>query len=427
MQKLVGMYGYPELCCFQCTGHWNNDMANHLPPAVTDQLREQLDGRGWRLRFPEPLESEYQEDYAKRYQSHVTLAMLLGLVALIACGIGDWMWMRDRYSMMWVIRLAVCIPMLILFMLARRPSSRPWLQWLILLDAQAGALGILIFAGMALPPIRYYYEGGILLVMLVVFVLSRQQFWYGLLSAAIMASMSNAFILVINHSDQLVLLSREFILCFGMIFVLTGNFLIDRSLRQHYLQMRLLDLDNRGLEATNLRLQYLTAIDGLTMIANRRALDSSLSTEWTRALRKKESISLLMIDVDNFKQYNDMYGHLAGDSCLRDIASTLRPFARRPGDLAARYGGEEFAVILTGTQESDALAVAESIRNEIVALSIPHSRSSHGAVTVSIGVASMIPHASHRQEDLYAQADQALYRAKRSGRNRVVATGEFRA
>lgn len=391
-----------------------------MEPAILDSLKAQLEDKGWRLRFPDPLEGEYQHDYAVRYQGHIVLAMLLGLLAIVGSGVGDWLFMRDILYRLWMVRLLIATPMFALLLLARQRKFLPYTQPLISASACVGLLGVLSFSHLARDPITHYYGSGIILVMLLVFVLSRQQFYWGLLTAALMDVMMNAFLVLVDHADWEMMIVRNFIFFVSTLFALTGAFLIERSLRQNYLQARLLDFGNRGLEEANIRLHYLTAIDGLTNIANRRSLDTTLRTEWQRALRKKEQLTLLMIDVDHFKLYNDTYGHQAGDLCLQEVASKLKPFARRPGDLAARYGGEEFAVVLTATSPEDAVHIGETIRNEILRLSIPHRHSQHGTVTASIGVAVMVPNNQLSPDDLYQAADEALYRAKRGGRNRVI-------
>jgi diguanylate cyclase (GGDEF)-like protein len=132
----------------------------------------------------------------------------------------------------------------------------------------------------------------------------------------------------------------------------------------------------KQLEEANRILQQLSSQDGLTGIANRRHFDGELSREWRRALRSKTPLSLLMLDIDGFKAYNDFYGHQKGDECLRSVASTLKAVVKRPGDLCARYGGEEFAVILPGTRFEGAVRMAEAFRAAIEALRIPLKRAS---------------------------------------------------
>lgn len=187
------------------------------------------------------------------------------------------------------------------------------------------------------------------------------------------------------------------------------------------------------------QLRRLTTIDGLTGVANRRAFDTALDLEWRRACRTGTQLSLLMIDVDHFKHFNDAYGHQAGDDCLRTVAQALAGAARRPGELAARYGGEEFAVLLPACDTPQAVGLAETIRAAVSGCAIPHGKSDVAPhVTVSVGAASVFalcqPSRAHLRDgaacqlkdtcavgpgDLVAAADHSLYEAKRAGRNRV--------
>lgn len=174
-------------------------------------------------------------------------------------------------------------------------------------------------------------------------------------------------------------------------------------------------------QVANEELKRLATIDGLTQIANRRRFDEYLNLEWLRLRREKSPLSLILFDIDYFKLYNDTYGHLAGDDCLRQVAIAITEIFRRPGDLFCRYGGEEFAVVLPYTNLSGATYLAELIRQAIHNLKIPHSQSlGSNHLTVSLGVASMIPNAQSSLQDLINAADQALYTAKEQGRDRVV-------
>jgi len=161
-------------------------------------------------------------------------------------------------------------------------------------------------------------------------------------------------------------------------------------------------------------------LDGLTRIGNRRAFDVALDRQWHRALRYKVPISLVMADIDFFKQYNDAYGHQRGDECLAKVGEILSLSCRRPDDLPARYGGEEFAVILPETDMAGAQLVAETIVARMSNLSFPHRTSPFGVLTVSIGIATLIPASGGSVAGLIELADSRLYAAKRSGRNRIV-------
>jgi len=169
------------------------------------------------------------------------------------------------------------------------------------------------------------------------------------------------------------------------------------------------------------KLKRLSFIDGLTGIANRRYFDEFLEREWNRARRGKYFLSLIMCDIDCFKAYNDHYGHLKGDECLKKVAHALKETKKRPGDLAARYGGEEFAVVLPETGPEGAAALAQALRTGVEALDIEHVKSEANSsyLTISLGVTSVIPGEKSSPETLIALADKALYRAKKAGRNRV--------
>lgn len=179
----------------------------------------------------------------------------------------------------------------------------------------------------------------------------------------------------------------------------------------------------RRREQVEAELAILATTDGLTGLANRRTFDKQLELEWLRAARQKTHVSLLLIDVDQFKAYNDIYGHQAGDECLRTIAKTIAGAARRPGDLVARYGGEELAILLPGADESDAAFIAEDLRAKVEALRVRHDANPPSRIlTISIGSATRIPSLDRSRigpDDLITLADSALYRAKQDGRNRV--------
>jgi diguanylate cyclase (GGDEF)-like protein len=170
-------------------------------------------------------------------------------------------------------------------------------------------------------------------------------------------------------------------------------------------------------------LQRAAMVDPLTKIANRRHFDSFLEKEWQRAMRSGQPLSLVVLDVDHFKLYNDTLGHPAGDACLQQVAQAIASHALRPTDLAARYGGEEFVLLFAETDGDAAHLLAESIRAHIESLQIPHPRSTTSAwLTVSIGVATIHPHQLDNTESLFVAADRAMYVAKEGGRNQVQAT-----
>lgn len=175
------------------------------------------------------------------------------------------------------------------------------------------------------------------------------------------------------------------------------------------------------LKAANQKLALLANLDGLTQIANRRCFDDYLKQEWQEHLQNQTSLSLILIDIDYFKSYNDYYGHQCGDHCLIQVAQTLRTISKRTTDLVARYGGEEFVMILPNTNLKGAVNFAKNIRKAIADLQIPHAQSPvKPNISISLGISSLIPNVKNSWEDLIFQADQALYQAKSAGRDRLI-------
>ena len=181
------------------------------------------------------------------------------------------------------------------------------------------------------------------------------------------------------------------------------------------MEKKLLDL--------NEQLSKLAALDSLTQIANRRRFEEFFAREWQRGQRDKQPLSLIICDIDYFKLYNDSLGHQSGDACLQKVARTILNTVMRPADLVARYGGEEFAVILPQTPAQNALQVAQTIRQKVSKLAIPHPKSQvSDYVSLSLGVSSVIPEPKYTRKQLLVTADKALYQAKKQGRDRAILT-----
>jgi diguanylate cyclase (GGDEF)-like protein len=190
-------------------------------------------------------------------------------------------------------------------------------------------------------------------------------------------------------------------------------------------ERELMDITAR-LSAVNQELRRLSSQDGLTGLSNRRLFDSTLDREWRRARRSGQPLALMMIDIDHFKKYNDHYGHLAGDDCLRQVARIISESLERAGDMAARYGGEEFVGLMPGTDAEGAAELAEQVRAKTARAALPHAASPISrVVTVSVGVAAVVPDPKLAPAQLVEAADQALYQAKEQGRDQVAAARDL--
>ncbi|PIR01423.1 MAG: hypothetical protein COV66_01290 [Nitrospinae bacterium CG11_big_fil_rev_8_21_14_0_20_45_15] len=200
-----------------------------------------------------------------------------------------------------------------------------------------------------------------------------------------------------------------------------GSLVVARNLTEQKKVENELRESQRQLKESNIALKKITQLDGLTGVANRYCFDSFISNEIKRSTRDNTSISLIMIDIDFFKKYNDRYGHLAGDECLRRVANVMKDALHRPSDLLARYGGEEFVVTLPGSNEEGAFILAEKLRKSVENLKIEHRDSEpNKLVTISLGVFTTAPNEKNTAKSIIAKADKALYQAKHNGRNCVV-------
>lgn len=218
--------------------------------------------------------------------------------------------------------------------------------------------------------------------------------------------------LVANYFNSITLIVISWIIAFMRYKKQIDDFYMQKMLESKNEELNKMNIK---LEKVNLKLEKLSQTDALTGIYNRLVFDKTLKLEWERCKRHFIPLSLIMVDIDYFKLFNDNYGHLAGDDCIRKIAEVLSSNARRASDTVARYGGEEFVLILPHTGKEDALRLAEQIREKVEGLGIPHEYSnvSH-YVTISLGVASLIPSAGMTTDQFILTADNALYAAKRS-------------
>ncbi len=400
--------------------------------AELDTLRRLLDNRGWRLRFSNELEHEFQLDYFQRYFLHMQIAGITGLLVFLASGFLDMIWTPEVAEKEWLVRVIASMPMALPLLLSfwdpfKQKFGQRLMQPGICLFASSVVAGLVAISLIAPEPYNYYYYNAISVAMVMVFVLSRIQFKWGVISAIIMMITFNVGLILFgsSHNKLAIVVINNYVFFGAAIAAVVGTFLIERTLRQNYLQSRLLSVEIRDLEESNLKLQYLTAIDGLTQVANRRSLDRRLALEWQRARRKRNPLGFIMVDIDHFKLFNDKYGHQAGDECLRVVAALLNSHARRPGDVTARYGGEEFALVLTDATADQARIVAEVLRRKLVEVIISYNDTVDAKVTASFGVASMVPDSGQTNpEALILAADNALYQAKRAGRNCVMVYGQ---
>jgi len=285
---------------------------------------------------------------------------------------------------------------------------------------------VIVMALMVKSPasVNDYYWAAMNMVVLYPFILMNMDYRY-----AVACGISVMTVFVVGASTVVMMSHGGFLTAIGVLSIafavgIVGGYMLERFKRSDFLQRYLAQQVVHTLKRSNIKLESLSHMDPLTDIPNRRYFDSNFEKEWGRCRRNNLPITVLLVDIDRFKLYNDSYGHPAGDHVLRQVARTIKQALRRPSDFVARYGGEEFAVVLADTGEDGARETGNRILVDIRKLYISHDyREDQEApyITVSIGAATEIPGADSDADELVEASDQALYEAKRAGRDQIVA------
>ncbi len=379
-------------------------------------------GRGLTfLKFSPILERAFQNYYLRKYIWQFRIAVILGIGLYAIFGILDAMVFPSIKFQFWFIRFALVIPfgLLFLFLTFRVHNERAieLFHSMVVIIAGLGIVGMIYIASTGK---SYLYYPGLMLVVFYTFTLSALRFYYATISGLTVVLIYLLIDLYILGTPKDQLITNMFFLGSATLMGMPVGYLLERHSRRDFLLTMLLALEKKRTEELNIKLRDISYIDGLTGVANRLRFEEFFRKEWRRAKRTKRPISVLMLDIDFFKNYNDLLGHLEGDECLKKVARAISKHIRADVDLVARYGGEEFVVVLPETDLKDALKVADRIRRDIERLKIAHPGSGASKfVTVSIGVASILPIDNLKREVLLNMADKALYMAKEKGRNRV--------
>ena len=397
-----------------------NKSRDHILGLETD-IQKSMESGFPRLFFTSRLEQHFLADTLNARKNRF---FIMGVIAIFIYNlflITDREMLPDVYLTAWKIRLGIVTPaMLICLSIMRRRVFARFIDFFIdfLIILTCGSI-ILILELSHHPNVVHYHTGVILIVMFGNIVV-RLRFWH-----AFSVSWLTFFLYVLTVTNITpmtppVMINSSVVLFSAIIISLIANYQMERDLRWNYLRNLLTEIETIRLEKAKDELERLSSSDVLTGLANRRHCDAFLDREWQVGILYRTQLSLLFLDVDDFKAYNDHYGHQAGDICLQKIATVINECVRRPHDLCARYGGEEFIVLLPNTSQESTLQVAEKIRKSVELENIPHAYSRVSPhVTISIGVVSMIPQAGLNQNILVEMADKALYNAKKMGRNQI--------
>ncbi|GAB6095131.1 hypothetical protein JCM14469_13830 [Desulfatiferula olefinivorans] len=394
----------------------------HTTTGVQEQvIRDCLSGGQSFLKFPPAVERDFNDyDWEKRRHRYIFLSIFAVLLYDLYC-IGDRIMLPDIYRTAWLIRLGVVTPLMtasIVLLTVRR--LKIFQEALVSFQILTVSLGLIVILALSRHPNVEHYHTGILVIVMFGNIAVRQRFMYALLTSL------TIFLLYVFFARHFVTMSVDTVHNTGLILLTTtilsliANYQMEKEARKEYLLTVLQGIDARKLAEANKQLELLSISDSLTGLANRRFFDKTLDVEWRAAIRSRYRLSLVFLDIDSFKAYNDNYGHPAGDACLIAIGKVIRDSINRPRDLGARYGGEEFVILLPRTEAADALRLAEVIRRRVEGLNLEHRYSTAAnRVTVSMGVASVCPAQGDQADMLLEQADAGMYSAKKQGRNRV--------
>ncbi len=377
------------------------------------------------LRFPPDIEARFQADQGSERLRLLRVGTLMTIILSNGLLVTDWLLVPDLIDVALFLRLALFTPLLVLSMalLSRIPAA--WREWVGLIKSVLASAIIIHLCTHSQDDLAAAYLVSLSLPLLFNGGVSRTRFWHALLMDVLILMMFAGAVMNLPNPNVPVVTGTALVLVSSAVFTLYGSYWLEHEERTNWLMLQHEHVLLDQLEHGNTRLDQLTRFDALTEVANRRHADDFLEQVWRRARQGCQPVALLMMDIDHFKLYNDHYGHVQGDSCLKDVATSLASHLRKPGDLLARYGGEEFVAVLSDTNLPEALAAAQRVREAVWQLALPHDASPLQRVTLSIGVACLRadqPDSSPAQ--LLAQADEALYQAKAQGRNRAVGLGQ---
>lgn len=374
-----------------------------------------------RLAFQPELETRYRRYCVRRDRRYIRALTRVLLVLYVLFGVFDWLMLAENVAPVWMIRYGLGLPGLaaILFMLEQDRFNH-YLNTIVVTCLIFSTITFLLMVRVVdSNEHMLLYLASLAVFAMVGLTLTRLRFWITVIAGSLLL-LCQLLVLQDFFGEIRLFYFYYFVISAAVVFCCLGQYGADRANRKQFLQKVLIHHKNQELKKLNQQFRELANLDGLTGIANRRQFDRVLEDEWRRASRRDSAISMLMCDIDFFKLYNDSYGHLEGDECIRKVAQCLKAFSRRPGDLVARYGGEEFALILPAMAIEEAKAIAENVCVAVYNLAIPHASSTVvNRVTVSIGVASCIARQDVCPDVMVGQADNALYEAKNQGRNRV--------
>ncbi len=388
-----------------------------LSPMVEDALVR----RSFFLTFPALLEDFYEKETGNRTNAHFFKSGFLALFVYNLFIVTDYFMIPDIFKTAVIMRTCIVTPVIIFTMILVKRNPRPFVREFIeSVVAFIVGLSLIFILILSNSENAGAYHPGVTLILIFSNLFVRIKFRYsffGTISLFLIYLLCTPFFYLIK--TPIMVNNLIFLFSTGL-FTLISSYTTEKYLRKNYLLILRERIQTINLHEINSELVMLSQIDALTGLPNRRQID-----EYIDKLKRsgiEENIAVILMDLDNFKAYNDYYGHQAGDECLRMISESLKSVTRSKGDLVARYGGEEFLLILLSTDNKAALNVSGRITKAVYDLGIPHEKSDeYGVVTISGGLAVSIR--NDNIEELIKKADEALYKAKKAGKNRIAMSG----
>lgn len=392
--------------------------------------QEQIDlliSRGLNLVwFPKELEVVYKNQYKNEaaYEFRFRAPIILGLYLYLSFGTYQALPAEMRFE--WIVYYG-WVGMIIVFawLLAFIPSMNKWFDHYVCLGSTgAVALTFTLINVLEQGQNNVLFHAAMMYAVVIIYGFVGMRFYTAIIAGWCGGLIGIGISTWLNGSIDWTILNRTY--TFSSFLGMALAYATDRQHRENYLQNCMIELNRLELMRQAQQLSILSQQDALTGLANRRYLDEVLENEWRSAIRHKLPITIMMIDIDFFKLYNDALGHIQGDQCLRRIAILLGSISSRSGDLAARYGGEEFLLLFSVTDKDQALIQVQQLMELVRNIGIIHPKSNVSKhVTISVGVATMIPHLNDKLSDFISRADHALYTAKSNGRNQYhIATSD---
>ena len=376
--------------------------------------------------FPKELEVVYKNQYKNEaaYEFRFRAPIILGLYLYLSFGTYQALPAEMRFE--WIVYYG-WVGMIIVFawLLAFVPSMNKWFDHYVCLGSTgAVALTFTLINVLEQGQNNVLFHAAMMYAVVIIYGFVGMRFYTAIIAGWCGGLIGIGISTWLNGSIDWTILNRTY--TFSSFLGMALAYATDRQHRENYLQNCMIELNRLELMRQAQQLSILSQQDSLTGLANRRYLDEVLENEWRSAIRHKLPITIMMIDIDFFKLYNDALGHIQGDQCLRRIAILLGSISSRSGDLAARYGGEEFLLLFSVTDKDQALIQVLQLMELVRNIGIIHPKSNVSKhVTISVGVATMIPHLNDKLSDFISRADHALYTAKSNGRNQYhIATSD---